>query len=154
MYRILFVCLGNICRSPLAEGLMAHKLRQLELTEAVGVDSAGTGDWHTGEEADPRSQEVARRHGFWLTSRARQVQISDFYQFELILAMDHQNFQVLRNLRPEDARAELRLMRDYDPQPDDGVVPDPYFGGGDGFEKVYRILDRSLDRLLETLPQK
>ncbi|WP_240741735.1 low molecular weight phosphotyrosine protein phosphatase [Deinococcus sp. KSM4-11] len=139
--RVLALCLGNICRSPLAEVLLAREL------EAAGVpalvDSAGTGDWHVGHPADPRSREVARRHGLTLAGRARQLTASDFSTQDVILGMDAQNVAEARRLAPPGARAQILLMRDFDPQAPDADVPDPYYGGPDGFEEVYAMLERS-----------
>jgi protein-tyrosine phosphatase len=149
---VLFVCLGNICRSPLAEGVLQHLLAEEGMDEAVTVESAGTGSWHIGERADPRSREVAQRHGIELTSRARQVSPADFERFDLIVAMDRDNLANLRELQERSGGdARLALLRDWDPEPGDGEVPDPYFGGDGGFDRVYEMLRRSLERLVAEL---
>ena len=149
---VLFVCLGNICRSPLAEGVLQHLLAEEGMDEAVTVESAGTGSWHIGERADPRSREVAQRHGIELTSRARQVSPADFERFDLIVAMDRDNLANLRELQERSGGdAHLALLRDWAPEPGDGEVPDPYFGGDGGFDRVYEMLRRSLERLVAEL---
>jgi len=122
------------------------------MDEAVTVESAGTGSWHIGERADPRSREVAQRHGIELTSRARQVSPADFERFDLIVAMDRDNLANLRELQERSGGdARLALLRDWDPEPGDGEVPDPYFGGDGGFDRVYEMLRRSLERLVAEL---
>lgn len=107
------------------------------------VDSAGTGAWHVGHLADPRSQEVARKHGLTLTGTARQLNISDFYEQDIILAMDAQNLADAQRLMPPNADAKLMLMRDFDPIDRGADVPDPYYGGAAGFEDMYQMLERS-----------
>lgn len=153
---VLFVCLGNICRSPLAEGIMAHLAGEAGLGDRLRVDSAGTGGWHVGEPADPRSVEVAERHGISLPSRARQVTPEDLAAFDLVVAMDGSNLESLESLGaqiPEGAdAAELRRLREFDPQADGDLdVPDPYYGGPDGFDRVYDMVHRSCRTLLDEL---
>ncbi len=149
---ILFVCLGNICRSPLAEGVMRHKLREAGLERQVRLDSCGTGPWHVGNPPDRRSVGVARQHGVEMDDlRARKVRRQDFYDFELILAMDQDNLADLIAIQPRDGTAELALYLDYCGVAADlgfDEVPDPYFGGDRGFEEVYRMIDRASDVLL------
>ena len=132
--RVLFVCMGNICRSPTAEGVLRQRLSAAGLAGKVTVDSAGTGDWHVGKAPDGRSAQAAAARGYDLSSlRARQVQREDFQRFDLILAMDQSNLRNLKALRPSDARADLDLyLRRYVLALDE--VPDPYYGGEDGFE--------------------
>jgi protein-tyrosine phosphatase len=149
---VLFVCLGNICRSPLAEGIFVHLLRQQGLDDTIRVDSAGTGSWHVGERADPRSREVAGRNGITLPSRARQVSPDDFESFDWIVAMDRSNLQALEELRDEHGGdARLVLLRDFDPEPGNGEVPDPYYGGPQGFDTVYEMVLRSSKGLLREI---
>ncbi|MES2818438.1 MAG: low molecular weight protein-tyrosine-phosphatase [Pseudomonadota bacterium] len=146
--RVLFVCLGNICRSPTAEGVLRHKLQQAGLAERITVDSAGTGDWHVGKGPDARTALAARRRGYDLAPlRARQVGVTDFAAFDLILAMDRANLEHLQALRPANAGAELDLLlRRYALALDE--VPDPYYGGEDGFEQVLDLLEQAADALL------
>jgi protein-tyrosine phosphatase len=146
--RVLFVCLGNICRSPTAEGVFRHKLREAGLEARVEVDSAGTGDWHVGKAPDTRTRQAALRRGYDLSAlRARQVAGDDFRRFDLILAMDGSNLQHLQRLRPSSGAAELDLfLRRYQLLLDE--VPDPYYGGEDGFEQVLDLIEQASDALL------
>lgn len=146
--KVLFVCLGNICRSPTAEGVFRHKLRAAGLEDCVQVDSAGTGDWHIGKAPDSRTRQAALRRGYDLSmQRARQVEAADFQRFDLILAMDKSNLRNLEALRPGDARADLDLyLRRFDLALDE--VPDPYYGGEDGFEQVLDLIEQASDALL------
>lgn len=149
---VLFVCLGNICRSPLAEGVFLHLLEEEGLASRYRVDSAGTGAWHVGNLPDPRSREVASRNGITLPSRARQVEDRDFREFDLVVAMDRSNLGDLESLKARvGGDARLVLMRDFDPDPGDGQVPDPYYGGPDGFDRVFDMVLRSARGLLEHL---
>lgn len=148
---VLFVCLGNICRSPLAEGVFLHLAAEAGIHGDLVVDSAGTGAWHVGERPDPRSLEVAARNGIELPGRARRVTEDDFSRFDRIVAMDRANLRDLESLRPDGAPAVLELLRDHDPEPGDGEVPDPYYGGDDGFDRVYDMVRRSCEVLLEDL---
>jgi len=151
--KVLFVCLGNICRSPLAEGVFAHLVRESGKADLYEADSAGTGHWHVGEAPDPRSVEVALRHGISLRGVARQVDPEDFRTFDRILAMDNENFLDLQSIAPrgEDLPV-LSLLREFDPRAEGELsVPDPYYGGPDGFERVFDMVHRSCSRLLEVL---
>lgn len=140
--RVMALCLGNICRSPVAEALLRRELEAAGV-EAV-VDSAGTGDWHVGRPADPRSIEVARQHGVRLRGKARQLIRRDFADYDIILAMDSQNAAEARALAGSPgAEARVRLMRDFDPQAPGADVPDPYLGGKEGFESMFELLERS-----------
>lgn len=154
MKKILFVCLGNICRSPLAEGVFLHLAEQAGRGDEFEVDSCGTGSWHAGEHPDPRSQAIARAHGIKLNHRARQFDRADFKNFDLIIAMDRDNKSDLlsfSNIKPEE-RVKIKLLREYDPQANGDLdVPDPYYGGADGFEEVYKIAERSAKELLKSL---
>jgi protein-tyrosine phosphatase len=146
--RVLFVCLGNICRSPSAEGVFRQQLLQAGLDGLVEVDSAGTGPWHVGKPADSRASAAALQRGYDLSAlRGRQVSRADFERFDLILAMDHSNFADLKALQPANSRAELDLyLRRY--QLDEDEVPDPYYGGADGFEHVLDLLENAGAQLL------
>jgi len=150
---VLFVCLGNICRSPLAEGLFLHKIKALGLEKSFEVDSAGTGNYHIGSKPDPRTALSAEKHGIFLPSRARQLNRNDFYDFDFILAMDKSNFMNILAKEPAApaSKASVLLMRDFDNLEKGLDVPDPYYGGEDGFELVYQILNRSTDAFLQFL---
>lgn len=147
---LLFVCLGNICRSPTAEAVMRHLVAQAGLQDRVRVDSAGTGDWHVGHPPDRRSQEVGRARGIPLSGRARQVTRADFSRFDYLLALDAQNRADLLRLAPDAAaRRRVHLLRDFEPGGAGLDVPDPYYGGRDGFEEVFDICLRACTGLLE-----
>jgi protein-tyrosine phosphatase len=139
-FRVLFVCLGNICRSPTAEGTMRVLVHEAGLQEEIELDSAGTGSWHVGSPPDERATAAAAGRGIALEGAARRVHDEDFQDFNLILAMDRQNLAELRRLAPDaSARERVRLLREFDPtssERDDLDVPDPYYGEGDGFELV------------------
>lgn len=142
------VCLGNICRSPLAQGILEEKIQAYDLDWVV--DSAGTGSWHAGEQPDPRSVAVARQNGIDITGqRARQIEPADFERFDLIFAMDESNYQNVLNLAPnEKAKEKVRMMM-QELQPDEQIsVPDPYWND-DGFEQVYRMLSEACEAFLE-----
>jgi protein-tyrosine phosphatase len=153
--RILFVCMGNICRSPTAEGVMRGLLRDAGLEDAVQVDSAGTGGWHAGEPPDGRATEAARRRGIGLDGAARQVAPEDFEAFDLIVAMDRANLRDLLAMAPdEDAAEKVRLLREYDRDSADAPhldVPDPYYGGERGFEQVLDLVGAACRGLLDDL---
>ncbi len=147
---VLFVCLGNICRSPLAEGIFIHLARERGVLDRFRVDSCGTGGWHAGERADPRSIAVAAKHGIELPSIARKFDPRrDPINFDWLIPMDRQNH---RDLLDHGVPGEkLRLMLDYHPELKSGEVPDPYYGGPDGFDKVYEMLRVSCERMIEEL---
>lgn len=153
-FRVLFVCTGNICRSPLAEALFAHYVRERGLSDRFAADSAGLGDWHVGDPADPRTRRVAARHGVAVPSIARQLEDRDFDRFDLVVAMDRGHLRELRSRAPLRSRDKVRLMRDYDaPEHHGRDVPDPYYGGLEGFEDVYQMLAVSCRNLLDSLEE-
>jgi protein-tyrosine phosphatase len=154
--KVLMVCMGNICRSPTAEGVLRRKLREAGLHELVVVDSAGTHSYHVGEPPDHRAVEHAKRRGYDLSAlRARQVSDADFERFDLILAMDRENLGELRAVAPgARARAKVRLLREFDPASAGGEdldVPDPYYGGARGFETVLDLVAAACGGLLDDL---
>ncbi len=153
--RILFVCLGNICRSPTAEGMMRHVLREEGLSDRVEVESAGTAAYHAGEAPDARAAAAARERGVELAGAARQVTHEDFERFDLIVAMDAENLADLDALVPDDeVRGRIRLLREFDPDSDgtgDLDVPDPYYGGPQGFDDVLDLVEAACRGLLDEL---
>ncbi len=156
MTRILFVCLGNICRSPLAEGLFIEKLKQAGLEAKYKVDSAGTSNLHEGELADLRTRENARKNGIELITRSRPFSKQDFVEFDLILTMDRSNYANVLKWEPAfvDQVAQVKMMRDFDRRSPGADVPDPYFGGDQGFQHVFDILDHTTEELLRYLETK
>jgi protein-tyrosine phosphatase len=152
--RLLFVCSGNICRSPLAEAVFVHLAREAGLAGAFQVDSAGTHDFHAGDRADPRTIQVGARHGVEVTSIARKVRGADFDRFDLILAMDRGHLRELRALAPGRDRDKIELMRSYDVPGADPDVADPYYGGLEGFERMYQVLARCCANLLAALRER
>lgn len=152
--KVLFVCLGNICRSPLAEGIFKHKVAGLGLGDKMMADSCGTAAYHIGERPDERSVANALKNGVSYDHRGRQLKRQDFYEFDFILAMDKSNLRNAQNLMPSDSEAKLQLMRDFDLEDPGGDVPDPYYGGEDGFQQVFDILDQSIDRLISLIESR
>ena len=149
---VLFVCLGNICRSPTAEGVFRAALVQVGLGEQVFADSAGIGDWHVGSPPDRRAIQAARRRGYDLTSlRGRQVVPADFTRFGWILAMDLSNLRALEVMRPPDFKGHLGLLLDLVPGAPVREVPDPYYGGPDGFERVLDLVEQASAELIARL---
>lgn len=142
--RLLFVCMGNICRSPTAEAVMRHLVDERGLAGEFELDSAGTGAWHTGSAPDRRATAAAHRRGIVLAGAARQVSVEDFERFDLLLAMDEDNLDGLRQLAPPGSLPKLRMLADVD-------VPDPYYGGPNGFENVLDIVERACAELLDEL---
>lgn len=152
MTRVLFVCTGNICRSPTAEGVFRHLLHEAGLDGRIQADSAGTHDYHAGEAPDRRTVACARRRGIDLSGlRARQVRAGDFEEFDLILAMDRGHFARLRLLAPEAARDRIRLFMDFAPASAAREVPDPYYGGENHFEETYALIEAAARGLVAHL---
>ena len=153
MIAVRFVCLGNICRSPLAQGVFEKLVQDEGLQNQIRITSAGTGNWHVGSPPDERMQKTANKYGVQLNSRGQQFQSSDFYDLDLILAMDQTNLMALEEISPDPKQTEkLRLFRSFDPEANGDLdVPDPYYGGGKGFEIVYRIVERTCPKILEFL---
>ncbi|MPZ87320.1 MAG: low molecular weight phosphotyrosine protein phosphatase [Nitriliruptorales bacterium] len=148
--RILLVCLGNICRSPTAEAAIREALAEAGLEQSIEVDSAGTGTWHLGEPPDPRMAAAAAEAGLDLSGRARQVSVDDFAEFDLILVMDRSNLEDVRGLAPDmRARERVRLFRTFEDGADGDEVPDPYYGGTGGFERVVEITRRGAQGLVD-----
>ncbi|MCG8434079.1 MAG: low molecular weight phosphotyrosine protein phosphatase [Gammaproteobacteria bacterium] len=150
MTKVLFVCMGNICRSPTAEGVF-RQLVQTEMPElVVKIDSAGTHAYHTGEPPDKRSQRAARLRGIDLSDiRARRVHEGDFVEFDYVLAMDESNFADLHVMCPAEYRSKLRLFMEFASAPNDLNVPDPYYGGANGFERVLDLVESASKGLLK-----
>lgn len=149
--RILFVCMGNICRSPTAEAVFRHMIAQRSGMPEVEVDSAGTHGYHIGRPSDERAMEAAARRGISLSGiRARQVEAADFERFDLILCADESNLAALKALAPASARARVCLLLDY-ADTDIREVPDPYYGGGKGFEQVLDLVESACEGLIREL---
>ena len=153
--RVLFVCLGNICRSPTAEGVMRRLVRERGLEDEIEIDSAGTGDWHVGSPPDRRATDAAGRRGITLEGAARTVGPADFEDFDLLLAADRSNADELRRRAPDPAaRAKVRLLREFDPAAvaaGELEVPDPYYGADGGFDEVLDIVEAACEGLLAEL---
>jgi protein-tyrosine phosphatase len=146
---VLFVCMGNICRSPTAAGVFAHRVAGCGAAGRFLVESAGTGDWHAGELPDSRAREVAARHGIELRSRARQVTRADFARFDHLVCMDRRNLRDLLTLGAP--REKIRLLLSFDPGAPLAEVPDPYGEGSDRFEEVFALIDSACRCLIESL---
>jgi protein-tyrosine phosphatase len=146
---VLFICMGNICRSPLAEGLFRHKARGRGAANRFVIDSAGTGGWHVGERPDDRVREIADRHGVSVDGRARQVTPEDFHRFDHLICMDEGNRRHLVYSGAPDSK--LRLLLECDPSAAVREVPDPYYGGQRGFDAVYGLIDSACEALLDEL---
>ncbi len=153
MIKILFVCLGNICRSPLAEAIFQAKIKEYGLESKILCDSAGTANYHVGEDPDPRTIEIAQKNGVPIRHRGQQFKKNHSIEFDYLIAMDSSNH---RNMTFEMGETPdfLYLMRDFDPKNKGADVPDPWYGGMNGFEDVFQILDRSTDELLKFIKEK
>ena len=153
--RVLFVCMGNICRSPTAEGVFKHIVEQSELAGCVVSDSAGTHDYHIGDPPDLRAQAAAARRGYDLSSlRGRQVSRSDFSEFDYVLAMDETNRRLLAKLCPQQHTHKLKLFMEFAGDPAVHEVPDPYYGGAQGFERVLDMVERASHGLIAHLRER
>jgi protein-tyrosine phosphatase len=158
--RVLFVCLGNICRSPTAEGVMRALVIRDGLEDSIELDSAGTGAWHVGSKPDRRASQTATSRGVTLEGTARQVRVRDFYDFDVLVAMDRENLRELRQQAPgEPEREKVRLLREFDPASSSGGgselrdrpgldLPDPYYGGPGGFDEVFDLVSAACEGLL------
>ena len=150
--RIIFVCQGNIIRSPLAENMFRHLAQERGVGEKYQLDSAGTSPYHVGELPDHRMRQMAHEKGFQYTGKARQYNKDEFDQHDLIIVMDRSNLRTLRSWASTEEEMKIRMMREFDPQGSARMdVPDPYYGGLDGFDKTFEIVKRSCQGLLEAL---
>lgn len=153
--KVLFVCMGNICRSPTAHGVFRALVQERNLQKRVEIDSAGTHAYHTGEPPDQRAQNTANQRGINLSDlRARAVKSRDFERFDYILAMDEANYNDLLGQCPEEAKSKVHLFLSFAPQLDRLSVPDPYYGGIKGFENVYEMIEHASRGLLEDIEKK
>ena len=150
--RVLFVCLGNICRSPLAEAVFRHQVRERGVEGEFEIDSAGTSGYHNGAAPDRRSTETARRRGVELTGQSRQLAADDLRRFDYVIAMDGDNLREIRALEAASGgTARIHRLREWDPARSGADVPDPYYGGPGGFDEVHDIVERSCEALLDHL---
>ncbi|MBN2527026.1 MAG: low molecular weight phosphotyrosine protein phosphatase [Deltaproteobacteria bacterium] len=148
---VMFVCMGNICRSPLAHAVFEDMVQKASLEDAFKIESSGTIGYHVGELPDARMRETARRHGVKMIHRARQLKKKDLDDYDMILAMDKENLSNIRKLATSEAHLQkIQLFRNFDPNATGGAeVPDPYYGGDDGFEHVFQIVQRTCEQLLK-----
>ncbi|MFK7848465.1 MAG: low molecular weight protein-tyrosine-phosphatase [Rhodothermales bacterium] len=151
--RIMFVCMGNICRSPLAEGVFRHQAREAGVLDQFYIASSGTGGWHAGQRPDKRMDQVAQKNGVSMEGQyAQQFEYGDFDEYDLILVMDKDNLHNVKQMDPAGKHeAKVKLFRSFDPEPGDMQVPDPYYGGPRGFDDVYQMVDRTSGALLTHL---
>ena len=152
--KILFVCLGNICRSPAAEGIFKQKIKDRDLENLFVVDSAGTGGWHVGNLADPRMRSTALSRGIEITSRSRQIEENDLYEFDHILVMDKDNLNAVKLLIKDDMQpinSKIKLILSYSKKSKLDEVPDPYYGGQNGFDKVLDLLNDAIEEFIDSL---
>ena len=155
MVKVLFVCLGNICRSPTAEGVFRHLVQQLSYDDRIQIDSAGTHAYHVGEPPDTRAQQAAARRGIDLSGlRGRQALAADFERFDYVLAMDQDNFDNLLAICPAGLEHKLRLFLEFAPERTEREVPDPYFGGASGFDRVLDMIEEASQGLLADIQRQ
>ena len=155
MVKVLFVCLGNICRSPTAEGVFTALVDREGLTDLVSVDSAGTGDWHVGDQPDRRAQAAAKARGYDLSmQRARQIKEMDFWDFDYVIAMDSQNHSDLSMMAPTNAQDRIRMFLSFAPKEGVTDVPDPYYGGANGFDHVLDLVEAASLGLLQEIRKR
>jgi len=155
MVKVLFVCMGNICRSPTAHGVFRDLVRREGLEEAVHIDSAGTHAYHVGEPPDRRSQEAARRRGVLMEDlQARRVEAEDFHAFDYVLAMDQDNYHGLSRICPDRMHDRIHMFMDFAPEMRTREVPDPYYGGASGFEQVLDLVEAAAAGLLAEIRQR
>jgi len=152
---VVFVCMGNICRSPTAEAVFRHFVESAGLSEHIVIDSAGTHDYHIGDPPDQRMQRAARQRGYDMSAlRGRQVEAGDFRRFDYVLAMDRGNLAILQNLAPPDSDIQAQLFLEYARHHAEREVPDPYYGGADGFERVLDMVEDAAQGLLQEIRKR
>jgi protein-tyrosine phosphatase len=152
---VLFVCMGNICRSPTAEAVFRHYVENAGLSEHIQIDSAGTHDYHIGDAPDLRTRRAAQQRGYEMSGLlGRQVGAEDFSRFDYVLAMDQSNLATLRRLAPPDCKAAVQLFLEYARHHAEREVPDPYYGGADGFERVLDMVEDAAEGLLQHIRQR
>jgi len=155
MINILFVCMGNICRSPSAEGFFTHALKRSGIEQEVSIDSAGTHNYHVGQAPDPRAIHATAKFGVNIGHlRARSVSLSDFHHYDMIIAMDRNNFTDLKDIQPPGSKAHLSKMMDYHPDGLPADVPDPYYGGTEGFASMCELLEAAAEGLLRHVQER
>lgn len=155
MQKVLFVCSGNICRSPTADGVAQYWINEYGLSGLIEVDSAGTGGYHVGEAPDPRAQKAALRRGYDLSKlRARKLVAKDYERFDLLLAMDEGHLQIMRRQCPPEHAGKLKRLMDFADRPQSGEVPDPYYGGEAGFDVVLDLCEAGVQGLLRQFREK
>lgn len=147
---VIFICMGNICRSPTAEAVFRHQVENAGLAGHILIDSAGTHDYHIGDAPDFRAQQAAGQRGYDLSGlRGRQVERNDFYRFDYVLAMDNHNLAILQRIAPPDCNAKVQLFLEYAKHHAEREVPDPYYGGAAGFERVLDMVEDASQGLLQ-----
>ena len=152
---VLFICMGNICRSPTAEAVFRHYVENADLAGQILIDSAGTHDYHIGDAPDLRAQRAAQQRGYDMSGlRGRQVEEGDFHRFDYVLAMDRANLAILQRLAPPGSEAQVRLFLEYARHHAEREVPDPYYGGADGFERVLDMVEDAAEGLLQHIRQR